>query len=58
MCMGILPAAYMHTMSMPSAQGQKRVWDVLELELQMVLSHHTGAGKQISVFCKSSKSFL
>ena len=34
-------------------QGQKRVFGSLELELQMVMSHHVDAGNQIKVFWKS-----
>lgn len=34
-------------------RGQKRVSNALELEFQMVVSHHVGAGNCIQVFCKS-----
>lgn len=37
--------------------GQKRVWNPLELELQIVVSHHLNAGNQIQVLCKTSKCF-
>lgn len=43
--------AYICTMHVP---GTKRSWekvlDLLELELQMVLSHHVGSGNQTKVF--------
>lgn len=32
----------------------ERALEPLELELQMVVSHHVGAGDQILVFCKKS----
>lgn len=35
--------------------GQKRASSPLELELQMVVSDHVGAGNRTSIFCKSSK---
>lgn len=36
--------------------GQKKKLDPLDLELQMVLSHHMGAGNQILVVWKRSQS--
>ena len=37
-------------------EGQKRVLGLQGSELQVVDSHHVGAGNQIQVFCKSSRS--
>lgn len=34
--------------------GQKRVLDPSELEIQMIVSHHVGAENQIQVLCKRS----
>lgn len=34
--------------------SQKRTSDSLELELQVFMSHHAGAGKRTLVLCKSS----
>lgn len=31
-------------MFVPSVQGQKRMWDPPELELQEMVSHHVGEG--------------
>lgn len=46
---------YVHVY-MPGASGvQKRVSDILGLELQVVARHHLGAGDWIQVFPKSSK---
>lgn len=43
-------------MYMPDTNGsQKRVTDPLELELELVASCHSGAGKQTQVLYKSSK---
>lgn len=36
-------------------EGQKRVLDVLELELWMAVSHHVGSGNQTPVLCMSSQ---
>ena len=36
----------------------QRVLDTLELELQLVMSHHVGAGKQAWVLYKSSRYSL
>lgn len=45
----------MCTACMPDAlRGQNSLYH-LELDLQMVVSHHVGAGNQIQVFCKSNK---
>lgn len=38
-----------------ACRGQKRVLDLLELEFQMVMNCHVGAGKQRQVFCDSNK---
>jgi hypothetical protein len=41
---------YMCTMCLPNAcRGQKRESDPLELELEMVVSHHVSAGPRSSV---------
>jgi hypothetical protein len=43
-------------LSMCSSHGdQKRESDALELEFQMVVSHHVDAGNRTQVFCKSSQ---
>lgn len=36
-------------------RSQKRTSDFLELELQVFMSHHAGAGKRTLVLCKSSR---
>lgn len=36
-------------------EGQKRTLGVLELELQMAVSHHGGSGNQTPVLCTSSQ---
>lgn len=38
--------------------GQSRVPHTLELEFQMVVSHHLGAGGLTQVLCKNSPSAL
>jgi hypothetical protein len=46
----------MYTAYAPDTQrDQKRESDCLELELQMVVSHHVDAGNQTQVLCKSNK---
>lgn len=35
--------------------GQKRMLDALELELETVVSHHKGGGKQTQVLLQSSE---
>ena len=43
-------------MHVPGAHGgQNRASDLLELELQTVVRHHTGAGNRTQVLCKSSQ---
>lgn len=45
-----------HTTCIPTATGgQMRAPDTLELESQMVVTHHMGAGNRNQVFCKSSQ---
>jgi hypothetical protein len=45
MCLGVLSAMYVCVGGMPSThRGGKRELDFLELELQMVVSHHVSAG--------------
>lgn len=52
-CMGVLPACLGRV---PGARGgQKSVFESLGLELQIVVSHHVGAGKQTQVLHKSTK---
>lgn len=49
----------MCSMCMPGACiGQKRAFHPLELELQIIVHHHEGAGKQIQVLCKSNVLLL
>jgi hypothetical protein len=36
-------------------RGQKMFLDPLELELDMIMSHHVGSGNQTQVFGKTSK---
>lgn len=36
--------------------GQKRVLDSLELELQMVMSHHVSAENPIKALCKAPRA--
>jgi hypothetical protein len=53
MCMSVLPAC----MSVHHAwclQKTEEVSDALDLKLQMVMSHHVGAGNQTRVLYKSS----
>ena len=38
-------------------EARRRVWDLLGLELQMVVSHHVGSGNWMWVLCKSNKCF-
>lgn len=48
----------MCTMCMPrDHRGQKKVSYPLELELQVFLSNHVGAGNKTWVLCKSSQFF-
>lgn len=54
LCPNVLPAC----MSVQSPQKQKTALDPPELELQTVVSHHVGPGKQTSVLCKSNQVLL
>jgi len=54
MCISVLPTCVSHAPLMSS--GHKRALDTLELELQMVVSHHVGAGNETQVLCKSKLS--
>jgi hypothetical protein len=38
--------------------GGMMMWNPVELELQMVVSHHVGAGNQTWVFCKRFERHL
>ena len=38
--------------------GQEKGSCILHLELQMVVSHHVGVGKETPVLCKSSRALL
>lgn len=38
--------------------GQKGVWDTQQLELQMLMSLHEGAGDETQVLCESSQCSL
>lgn len=40
-----------------SLTGQKRAFELLELEVQQVVSHHTDARNTAQVFSKSNKYF-
>jgi hypothetical protein len=39
------------------SRGQKRVSDLLELELQTVVRHHEGARNRIWILCKGNSAF-
>ena len=52
MWMDVLPI-HMSVYHMCAQGGQKRALDLLELELQMVVSYHVGAGPDL-VFWKSN----
>lgn len=55
MCMVVCLSVCLCTVLVPGAQeGQKRVSDPLELDLQKVVNHHVSAGKQTWVLWKSS----
>ena len=42
---------------MPGARGdQKRALDLLEVALQMIVSHHVGAGYGSQLLCQSNKA--
>jgi hypothetical protein len=48
MCMGVLPGCtYVHCAFIVPKGSRKRVPDLLELELGMVVSYHVGAGNQL-----------
>lgn len=49
--------AWVHVCAIMCVQcrGQKEVSDPVKLEIQVVVSCHTGAGHQTQVICKSSK---
>ena len=50
LCVCVSVCLCLCTICIPAAQrGQKRASDSLKLELQMVVSHHMGAGNQILV---------
>lgn len=57
----LVPVFCLHTVyiSAPCAcnthRGQRRISEPLELELQMAVNSHVGAGKWSQVLCKSSK---
>lgn len=44
MCMGDLPVFVCASHACSAHRGQKRLLDLLEVELQMVVSPHVGAG--------------
>lgn len=46
---------YLNTSVHSTYEGQKWVWDLLELELQRIMSYHVDVGTQTLIFCKSSK---
>jgi hypothetical protein len=57
MCVAVLPVCmyvciYCATY-VPATRGQKRPSGLLELELQMVVNHHVGAGIWTQVLCES-----
>ena len=55
MYMGVL-SVYVFNTYMPNVcRALKRATDPLELQLQMVESHHMHAGNQFQLFCKSSR---
>ena len=52
---GYLACMYSYVSRVPDTlRGQKRELDPLELELNMILSHHVGAGNGTQVLWKSS----
>jgi hypothetical protein len=53
MNMDVLPACM--SVYHGACRGQNKVSDILELELQMVVSHHVGAEAQTQVLYKSNK---
>lgn len=54
----LLAWMYVHHMCPGAGRGKKkRVSDLLDLELWMVMNHHVGSGKQTRVLGKSSKCF-
>lgn len=46
---------YMHHMPAGACKGQKKVLDLLDLELQAVAGCHVGPGNQIWLFCNRRK---
>ena len=57
MCVRVLPASiYVYPVDVLRFRGQKRVLDPLELELNVIVSHHSGAGNGTWVLCKSKCS--
>jgi hypothetical protein len=52
--MNVLPVC-LRTMCVTSACRGQKVLEHLELELQILVSHHVGAGNQTWVLCQSSK---
>lgn len=58
MGMGTVSASVFVDYMCSTHRGQKRASDPLELELWMVVSHHTGARNRAQVLCESSKCAL
>lgn len=52
--MGVSPVSTLYTNACITLRGQKSVMDALRLEIQMVVGHHVGAGKETQVLHKSS----
>jgi hypothetical protein len=51
MCIDVFPNIWLSSTHMPSAGGgQEKALDPLELELQIVVSHHMGAENQTWIF--------
>lgn len=57
MCMHIFPAfSVCGTMFGPGARGhQRRVLNLLEPEIHMIITYHVGVGNQTLVLCNSSQ---
>lgn len=46
---------YLNTSVDSTHEGQKWVWDLLELELQRIMSYCVDAGTQTLILCQSRK---
>jgi hypothetical protein len=55
MCMGVLPTCMLVHHVVTAHRQQKRAFDFLELELEVIVYHHVCTENQTWVLCKSSK---